>query len=206
MALNVLIADDHRLMLEAIRGILADDEDITIVAEADSGTQVLPLIERTKPDLVLLDLNMPGMDGLVCLDRIRERYPSLKVVILSAFTDADRIEAAFRKGANAYVLKTIDPLDLPSALRQAAASTVFHAVGQDARTDRAKDAGLTDRELTMLKALARGLSNHSISRELWVTEQTVKFHLTNVYRKLGVANRTEAARYAFEHGLADTYA
>ena len=205
MALKVLVADDHGLMRKAIRAAFDDANDVTVVAEAESGAQVLPLVERTNPDLVLLDLNMPGMDGLVCLDRIRERHPSMKVVILSAFTEHDRIEAAFRRGANAYILKTIDPLDLPSAVRQAAAATVFHAFGP-ANDESAKHTGLTDRELTMLKALARGLSNHSISRELWVTEQTVKFHLTNVYRKLGVANRTEAARYAFEHGLADSYA
>jgi DNA-binding NarL/FixJ family response regulator len=206
MALRVLVADDHALMLEAIRRILGDVADIAIVAEAQSGRQVLPLLERTKPDLVVLDLNMPGMDGLLCLERIRARHPSVKVVILSASTEPERIDAAFRRGANAYILKTIDPVDLPSALRQAAAATVFHAFGQQPDASLVRDAGLTEREVVMLKALARGLSNHSISREFWVTEQTVKFHLTNIYRKLGVANRTEAARYAFDHGLVDSHA
>jgi NarL family two-component system response regulator LiaR len=206
MALRVLVADDHALMLEAIRRILGDVADIAIVAEAQSGRQVLPLLERTKPDLVVLDLNMPGMDGLLCLERIRARHPSVKVVILSASTEPERIDAAFRRGANAYILKTIDPVDLPSALRQAAAATVFHAFGQQPDPSLVRDAGLTEREVVMLKALARGLSNHSISREFWVTEQTVKFHLTNIYRKLGVANRTEAARYAFDHGLVDSHA
>ncbi len=203
MALKVLIADDHRLMLEAIRQALEPAEDVTIVAETEFGAKVLPLIARTNPDIVVLDLNMPGMDGLTCIYRIRTRYPNVKTVVLSAYDDSEHVHAALRHGASAYISKKVNPADLPSALRQVADGSVYYTLLAPVEEDASAKAALTDRELAMLKALARGLSNHSIGKELWVTEQTVKFHLTNIYRKLGVGNRTEAARYAYQHGLVD---
>jgi DNA-binding NarL/FixJ family response regulator len=204
--LKVLIADDHQLMLDGIRSALERCEDLQIVGEAHSGSEVLPVIGRTDPDVVLLDMRMPGMDGLTCLERIRERHPKIKVVVLSVFREPEHIEAALKRGASGYIVKSINPLDLPAALRQAFEGTVYHALGlpEGTEPDRARGVGLTDRELGILKAVARGLSNQAIGKELWVTEQTVKFHLTNIYRKLGVANRTEAARYAFEHDLVET--
>jgi DNA-binding NarL/FixJ family response regulator len=131
----------------------------------------------------------------------------VKVVILSVSTDPEVVQTVLNHGAAAYVVKSVNPIDLSSALRQALEGTVFSAVGlpeKTAQEDAVKAAGLTERETTILKALARGLSNEAIGKELWVAEQTVKFHLTNIYRKLEVSNRTEAARYAYEHGLIDT--
>jgi DNA-binding NarL/FixJ family response regulator len=129
-------------------------------------------------------------------------------VVLSAFSDPEHIQAAFQRGATAYVVKSVAPVDLPSALRQALDETVYQGIrviGDIAATN-ADGLGLTERELSMLKALSRGLSNQAISKEFWVTEQTVKFHLSNIYRKLGVANRTEAARFAYERGLVESTA
>jgi len=208
MAIKVLVADDHRLMLEGIRGALESVEDIEVVGEAHTGSQVLPLVSRTSPDIVLLDLRMPDMSGLACLDAIREKHPKVKVVVLSAFADGDHISSALKRGATAYIVKTVNPIDLPSAVRQAFESTVFQGVQvfSGGEADEGEKVGLTTRELAMLKALARGLSNNAISREFWVTEQTVKFHLSNIYRKLGVANRTEAARFAYERGLIESVA
>ena len=205
MAIRVLVADDHRLILEALLKTFEEVDGIEIVGTASDGRQVVPLIARTNPDLVLLDMRMPEMDGLTCLDRIRKHYPSVKVVMLSAFDDADRMRAALKRGASAYIVKTVNPLDLPAALRQVVEPTIYFGLPpQD--EEPAAAAGLTEREAAMLRALARGLSNAAISREFWVTEQTVKFHLTNIYRKLGVKNRTEATRYAYQHGLADELA
>jgi DNA-binding NarL/FixJ family response regulator len=203
--MKVLIADDHRLILAGIRRALEAVEDIEIVGEANVGSQVLPLVRRTSPDVVLLDMRMPQMDGLACLDQIRKHCPKVKVVVLSVFGDAEHIQAAFRHGASGYIVKSVNPLDLPSALRQAVEGSVFHAVGlPEQNGDEGKAAGLTEREVAILKAVARGLSNQAIGKELWVTEQTVKFHLTNIYRKLNLANRTEAARYAYQHGLVES--
>jgi DNA-binding NarL/FixJ family response regulator len=208
VAIKVLLADDHRLILEGIRRALEEVEDLEVVGEAESGGQVLPLIHQTDPDIVLLDLRLPDTSGLACLDSIRQRYPDVKVVILSAFNDAEHIQAAFKRGATAYIVKSVNPVDLPSALRQALDQTVYQGVRifGDVNGQAGEGLGLTDRELSMLKALSRGLSNQAISKEFWVTEQTVKFHLTNIYRKLGVANRTEAARFAYERGLVESAA
>jgi DNA-binding NarL/FixJ family response regulator len=205
MKIRVLLADDHRLMLAGVRRALEEVDDIEVVGEAHSGAQVLPLVNRTQPDVVLLDLRMPDMSGLACLDAIRERHPKVKVVVLSAFSDPEHIHNALQRGAKAYIVKSVNPIDLPSAVRQTYDSSVHHGVhGAAAKSD--DDAGLTERELAVLKALARGLSNAAISKEFWVTEQTVKFHLRNIYRKVGAANRTEAARFAFERGLAGSAA
>jgi DNA-binding NarL/FixJ family response regulator len=203
--MKVLIADDHRLMVEGIRRALEPADDIEIVGEASVGSQVLPLVRRLKPEVVLLDMRMPHMDGLQCLDAIRKHDPKVKVIVLSVFSDPEHIQAAFRHGASGYIVKSVNPVDLPSAIRQAVDGTVFHAIGlPEANEDVGKANGLTERELAILKAVARGLSNSAIGKELWVTEQTVKFHLTNIYRKLDLANRTEAARFAYEHGLVES--
>jgi DNA-binding NarL/FixJ family response regulator len=202
---RVVIADDHGLMLEGTKQALQQAGGFEVVGEATNGAQVLPLVRRLQPDLVLLDLRMPQMDGLSCLTRIRKEFPNMKVAILSVSQDPEVIQTVLKRGANAYIVKTVDPNDLPAALRQAVEGTVFTTIGvsEEPGERAAKEAGLTDRELVIVRAVARGLSNEAISKELWVAEQTVKFHLTNIYRKLGVSNRTEAARYAFEQGLLD---
>jgi DNA-binding NarL/FixJ family response regulator len=201
--LRVLLADDHRLVLVGIRKALTAAPGFEVVGEAHDGAQVLPLIEQTKPDVVLLDIRMPRMDGLACLRLIRKRYPKVKVVMLSVFSDSKRIEEAMTNGACGYIVKSVNAGELPSAIRQAVEGTLLYPFGVPAADagGGASTAGLTEREVAILRAVARGLSNQQIAEELWVTEQTVKFHLTNVYRKLGVANRTEAARYAYRHGL-----
>ena len=204
--MRVVIADDHRLMLDGIRRALEADGSFEIVGETQDGMQVLSIVARTKPDLVLLDVRMPRMDGLACLDEIRQRYPQTKVVMLSASTSPELIAAALRRGASAYLSKSVDPTDLPSTLRQVLDGNVWstsHAGSEKGGTG-AEALGLTDRELAILHSLARGLSNAEIAKELWVTEQTVKFHLTNIYRKLGAKNRTQATRIAHQHGLVDS--
>jgi DNA-binding NarL/FixJ family response regulator len=118
-------------------------------------------------------------------------------------SDPDKIQSAFRLGACGYILKTINPIDLASAIRQAVEGTAFHALGLPAMSEQTagREAGLSDREFEILKALSRGLSNKAIAAELWITVQTVKFHLTSIYRKLGINNRTEAARWALGKGV-----
>ena len=203
MALRVLLADDHQLVLEAVQRQLEQSEDFTVVATTNSGAKIADLVARHHPDMVLLDLHMPEVDGLQALDQIRARDKEIKVVMLSASNEPTAIQSALARGANGFILKSVNPVDLPSALRQIHAGTVFHAGVQGAppAASAADAAGLTDREVTLVRALARGLSNKEISKELWITEQTVKFHLSNIYRKLDVANRTGAVRWAHEHGL-----
>jgi len=200
----VLLADDHPLMLDGIAKALSRADDVEVVGRASSGAEALALAARTAPDVVLLDLRMPAMDGFACIPQLKRRSPATRVIVLSASTEPRDVRSALRLGADAYVVKSVNPADLASVIRQTHEGTTFTAFAPDGatETDGAGD-GLTDRELAILRALASGLSNDGIGRRLWVSEQTIKFHLRNIYRKLGVANRTEAARYAHEAGLID---
>jgi DNA-binding NarL/FixJ family response regulator len=204
--LKVLVADDHPLIVQGLRRALEACDDIEVVGEARSGAEVLPLVERRNPDIVLLDLRMPKMDGVECITAIKQSQPQVKAVVLSGSEDRGSIDAAIAAGASAYVLKSVSSLDVPALLRQVAAGyTLFHAPKDDGDESDAEGnapgAELTERELTILAAVAGGLTTKAISAELWVSEHTVKFHLTNIYRKLGVSNRSGAVRYAYEHGL-----
>ena len=197
------MADDHRLMLAAVRRALADAEDLEIVSEVSVGSRVVPAARETNPDVVLLDMRMPELDGLTCLARLRKHDPTIAVVILSSYSDAAHIEAAREAGALGYIVKTIEPVDLPAVLRCALSGDPFAVWGEEVAQsiDSTGTEALSERESVVLEAVARGLSNREIGRELWISEQTVKFHLRNLYRKLGVSSRTEAARYAYRSGL-----
>jgi DNA-binding NarL/FixJ family response regulator len=203
--IKLLLADDHPLMLDGIRKALSAADDIEVVGEARSGREALALAARTQPDAVLLDLRMPQMDGLACLQELKRIAPEIRVIILSATEEPRQIRAALRLGADAYVVKSVNPVDLASVVRQTMDGTTFTALadgdGDPLAVVRAD--GLSDREIAILSALASGLSNQAIGRKLWVSEQTIKFHLRNIYRKLGLSNRTEAAHYAHEAGLVD---
>jgi DNA-binding NarL/FixJ family response regulator len=203
MCLKVLIIDDHKLVAAALRDALDNVDDLRVAGVAHSASDGLSMLTRTQPDVVLLELGMNGLSGLECLELAHRDYPRVKIVMISEQSDADLIRESFRRGAAAVITKTVDPADLPAALRHVCEGTVLHAPAtlDDQTVDPLSDAGLTERELAMLKAVARGLSNKAISKEFWVTEQTVKFHLHNVYRKLGVSNRTAAAALAHEHGV-----
>ena len=203
--LRVLVADDHRLMLAAVRRTLDAAEDFEIVGEVSVGSHVVPAARETQPNVVLLDLRMPELDGLACLERLRKHDPRIAVVILSSYSDATQIEAARQGGARGYVVKTVEPVDLADVLRKALSGGPFAVWGtkDEAQTTVASgEAALSEREAAVLEAVARGLSNREIGRQLWISEQTVKFHLRNVYRKLGISSRTEAARYAYRNGYA----
>jgi DNA-binding NarL/FixJ family response regulator len=201
--LRVVIGDDHPLLRVGIRASLELDGGFEVVGETSSGPRVLPLVSQLAPDVVLLNMHMPDLDGIGCLDRIVDRYPEVKVVMCSGVSDPTLIQAALRHGAAGYVVTTIDANDLGAAIRQAVTGTSFQPVGPASLDDEtpARELGLTDRELEILRAVTRGLPNKAIAKELWITEQTVKFHLGNAFKKLGVTNRTEAARWTIGVGL-----
>jgi two-component system, NarL family, nitrate/nitrite response regulator NarL len=206
--LKVLIADDHPLMLQGIRRALEASEDIDVVGEARSGEELLALVDRRNPDLVLLDLHMPGLGGLECVAELKSSRPDVKAVVISASEDRTMIDAALNAGASAYILKSVSAVDIASVLRQAASGAVYHVPSAPAaRPDEPappKGPELTPRETTILMAVADGRTTKAISQDLWLSEHTVKFHLTNIYRKLGVTNRSAAVRYAYENNLAAT--
>jgi DNA-binding NarL/FixJ family response regulator len=174
------------------------------VGEARSGSEVLPRVAETRPDIVLLDIRMPGLDGLQVLDRLQKLYPETKVVMLSGVDEPGLAEEALRRGAKAFLGKGIDPADVAPVLHQVSEGTlVTESFGAPGIAGAAADEfGLTGRESEILEQVASGQSNKQIAGKFWLSEQTIKYHLTNVYRKLGVSSRTEAARFAYEHGLA----
>jgi DNA-binding NarL/FixJ family response regulator len=200
---RILLADDHPLFLVGVRATLEADGGFEVVGEAHSGPEVLPLAGRTDPDVVLLDLVMPGIDGLGCLDRLRLRYPKIVVVMFADVADPAQINSAFMRGAKGFIVKSVRVADFPVSIRQTLEGTAYQAHGLPELSPEtvAMNAGLTSRELEILRRLIHGLSNKDIAAELSIAEQTVKFHLTSVYRKLGIRSRTQAARWAHENGI-----
>ena len=204
---RVLVVDDHQLVLEAVRAALEDEPEIEVVGEARSGREALALVEQTRPDVVLLDVGMPVMDGIECLEEMGTRYPSTHVAFLTGNDDPELGQDLLARGASAFVSKHVDPRDLAAVLRQIVDGTVLSslAVVSERRSERsAREAGLTARERDVLAALAEGRSNKQIALHLHVSEQAVKYHLTNLYRKLKTANRVEALARAAELGLVDS--
>jgi DNA-binding NarL/FixJ family response regulator len=197
--MKILITDDRPLLIAGAREVLARDGDFEIVGVATNGAELMTLIATRRPDVILLDLGTPGLEGLASVDRIHATYPSVAIVVLSDASDPVEIQAAVRHGASGVVFTTIDPRDLGTAIRNAVQPTAFHAIAPPPlENGGSNELDLSPRELQVLEAVATGLSNRSIAATLWVTEPTVKFHLTNIYRKLGVTNRTQAARWLLD--------
>ncbi|HEY6584390.1 MAG TPA: response regulator transcription factor [Gaiellaceae bacterium] len=207
-ALRAVLLDPHPIWLDAVQLVL-DRVGVEVVAKTTSGNEAATLVEQHRPDLLTVELDaLPGEPaGLEVLRQGRVAVPELRAIVLSRHHDPAHIDSALAAGAAAYVVKTAHPDDVASAVRQAFDHSVFMPGGQAGDGVPAKPArrerpgGLTRRELEILKLVAEGHSNAALARMLWVTEQTVKFHLSNVYRKLGVANRTEASRWAQRNGV-----
>ena len=205
-AIGVLLVEGNSLTRFGISTTLASCKDIEVLGEAGSAAQLAALLTKTSPDLVLLYLHLPDADSVSCIELIRRRAPQVKIAAFSMGDDKGDIVRALEAGACACLVKTIDTGDLPAAIRQSVAGTFYCAVSlgvfERATETESADEELSRRELEVLERVAAGRSNRAIASELWLSDQTVKFHLRNIYRKLGVANRTEAARYAYERGLA----
>jgi DNA-binding NarL/FixJ family response regulator len=207
---TAVLVDHHPLWLDAVRLVVAD-LGITVVGTATSGREGLALVTEHRPDVLVTGIQMPegDLDGIELVRKGNEVVPTLRPVVLSVYDDTKHIDAALAAGAVAYVIKTAHPDDLRSAIRQAFAHSVYlpgsrPAAAQAARVATEDLPDLTRRELEILQLVAEGHSNTQLAKMLWVTEQTVKFHLSNVYRKLDVSNRTEASRWAQLHGLLAT--
>jgi DNA-binding NarL/FixJ family response regulator len=202
-----IILDDHPLWLEALEPLLGE-VGIDVVARATTAEEALELIPQHKPDLFVADLHLKGggMGGAACVREVVRRFPALNVIVLSGYDDPASVEEALSAGAAAFVSKSAVPEDLTSAVRQVFSHSVFLANQRPPRARRPSRQsdrlpGLTRREAEVLELVAQGYSNVQVANLLWVTEQTVKFHLSNIYRKLGVANRTEATHWALVHEL-----
>jgi len=207
--IRVVIADDHPIVREGLRTYLGTRDGIEVVGEAADGEQAAARVARLHPDVVLLDLVMPVLDGVAALERILARDPDARVIVLTSFAAEDQMLPALRAGAAGYLLKDTDPAELERAVRAAAAGesllspVVAERLLREVRRSPSGDplAALTPREREVLGLLARGLSNRQIAAELVVAEKTVKTHVSNVLAKLSVADRTQAALLAVRAGL-----
>jgi DNA-binding NarL/FixJ family response regulator len=211
---TAVLLDPHPLWLEAVQSVLAS-LDIAVAGKATTAEEALEMIERHEPDIFLVETGLTGsVSGSSVVRAARQRVSSLRVIALAGSADPADIDAAFDAGALAYVVKTARPDDVAATIRQAFDHSIFLArvqavgVSPTPEPERAVEddegAALTRREREILALVAEGHSNRELARMLWVTEQTVKFHLSNIYRKLDVSNRTEASRWAHKHRLLST--
>jgi NarL family two-component system response regulator LiaR len=211
--IRVLIVDDHAVVRRGLRTFLELQHEIDVVGEAEDGDEAVAAVEELGPDVVLMDLVMPRVDGIEAIRQVRERRPATRVIALTSFVDDDKLFPAVRAGAAGYLLKDVQPQDLVAAIRTvhggesllhpaAAARLMAEVASGDERA--APASLLTPREREVLVLIARGLPNKVIARDLGVSEKTVKTHVSNLLGKLGLTDRTQAALYAVREGLLPT--
>ncbi|WP_409297370.1 response regulator [Peribacillus sp. SCS-26] len=212
--MKVLIADDHHVVRRGLSMFLQTQEDITVVGEAGNGEEAVALALELKPDIILMDLDMPVLNGIEATKRIKEDQPKACILILTSFSDQDHVLPAIEAGAAGYQLKDIEPDELvrimkkvaagENQLHSKAATQLISAISGAGDTEKKAISDLTRRELEVLIEIASGKSNKAISSALFITEKTVKTHVSSILSKLGVADRTQAALYAVKHGLIKT--
>jgi two-component system, NarL family, response regulator LiaR len=212
VSIRVLIADDHAVVRQGLKTFLELQDDIEVVEDVADGEAAVAAVEREAPDVVLMDLVMPGVDGVEAIRRIREGRPQARVLVLSSFLDDERLFPAVRAGAAGYLLKDVEPRELVKAIRTvhggeallhpAVAARLMDEFAADPPHEPSAD-GLTEREREVLTLIARGLPNKLIARDLSISEKTVKAHVSSILGKLGVSDRTQAALYAVRSGLVE---
>lgn len=205
--IRLLLVDDHEMVRTGLRTFLSLQHDMEVVGEAANAEQALALVPRLLPDIVVMDLVLPGMSGVEAVRRLRAAHPDVKVIVLTSFSGQDSVLPAVRAGVDGYLLKDVGPHELAGALRTVhaggsplhpqVAATVMQSVTEPDRDP------LTPRESEVLRLIARGMSNRLIARELALSEKTVKAHVSSILGKLGVTDRTQAALHAVRAGLVD---
>lgn len=213
MTIRILVADDHKLFRQGLIGLIkTHDELVDVVGEASTGTEAIQLAERLRPDIILMDIYMPDMDGLQATRLIKEKLPEIEVVMLTSSEDDAHLYEAVRLGAAGYLLKSLDADELfdlingviegEAAMTRAMASRLLKGIVQRSNDSEKGEEELTERELAVLRLVAKGYSNAQISEELHIAVNTVKFHIKNILSKLQLENRTQVAAYAVRSGLA----
>lgn len=195
--IKVMLCDDHVVVLAGLQQLVSTFNGIAVIATVRNGYEALDAVARVVPDVILMDLQMPELDGVAATRRIRLEYPTVQIVILTSFSDRGRIESALDAGAVGYLLKDATPDELESAIRAASRgeSPLAPKVAKVLVTKDESSVKLSARELEVIEFVAAGLSNKTIARKLGIAEATVKAHLTSIFRAIGVDNRTQAARW-----------
>ena len=205
--IRVLLVDDHMVVRSGLSTVLSVYDDLRLVGEAGDGEEAIRLCERLQPDVVLMDLLMPKMDGVTAIKAIKSRWPQIQIIALTSFKEKEYVEGALKAGANGYLLKDVSAEELVNAVRRAtagqpslspeAAQVLIHNVSEPAQPLME----MTGREKEILALMVEGLSNNEIAERLFVSQSTVKFHVSNILSKLGVTGRTEAVALAVKHHL-----
>ena len=212
--IRVLVVDDHAIVRKGICALLATEARIDVVGEASDGQEAVDLARSLQPDVILMDLVMPGMDGLEAIKQINDRQPETRILVLTSFSSVDRVLPAIRAGALGYLLKDSGPQELVRAIDQVYSgnSSLHPAIARKLLEEISQPSGqvgegesLTDREVTVLKLVAQGYSNRDIATELTVSEATVRTHVSHILAKLELSSRTQAALYALRKGIASLY-
>jgi DNA-binding NarL/FixJ family response regulator len=208
--ITVALVDDHAIVRRGLEQLLQGVDDIEVVGSASDGAEALEVVRAVKPDVVLMDLQMPGVDGVTATQNILQAFPSTKVVVLTSFSDSGRIVGALDVGAVGYLLKDTEPDDLISGIRAAARgeSPLHPRAARELLTARMSPGGagpveLTPRETEVLAMVRKGLANKQIARRLGITERTVKAHLSSAFQRIGARDRTQAAIWAERNGIGD---
>lgn len=203
--IRVLIVDDHGVVRRGLRGFFDLLDDIEVVGEAEDGRRAVQLVDALIPDVVLMDIVMPAMDGIAAIGEIRSRHPDVEIVALTSFIEEERVTAALEAGATGYLLKDAEADDVAMAVRHAHAGEVHldpqvaRMLARRVRTPLPEHEPLTEREREVLRLVARGHSNKEIAALLDITERTARTHVSNILGKLDLASRTQAALWAIEH-------
>ncbi|MCG3088334.1 response regulator [Sporosarcina cyprini] len=213
MSIRILVVDDHHVVRKGLVFFFRTQPDLEIVGEAANGKEAVELANSLKPDLILMDLVMPEMDGIEATKRIKQQHPDMKIMMLTSFSDQDHVLPALEAGASGFQLKDIQPDELVTSLKKIingenqlhpkATSHLMNTFTNRGQQDKGRVEELTKRELDVLQEIARGKSNKEIAASLFITEKTVKTHVSNVLAKLELADRTQAALYAVKHRLVD---
>src|SRR3954467_6657854 len=209
--IRLVIVDDHAVVRQGLKAFLATESDIEVLGEASNGREAVEVVERTKPDLVLMDLVMPEMDGIAATASIKQSQPEIEVLVMTSFIEDEKVFGAMRAGATGYVLKDADPEEVVKAIRSAAAGEsplaprVVRRLMKEFTPAKPKPESqaeqLSEREIEVLRLVAKGHSNQQIAEALIISPKTAKTHVSNILSKLGLASRTQAAVYALRENL-----
>ncbi|PKQ27648.1 MAG: DNA-binding response regulator [Candidatus Anoxymicrobium japonicum] len=210
MPIAIMLVDDHNLVREGLRAVFAQGDEVEVVGEASSGEEAVEMVDKVKPDVILMDISMPGMNGIQATRKIHDAHPDIKIIMLTMLDQEGYVYEAIKAGATGYVLKNASSDELVKAIQTVNEGNALLSPDATARLlkefvalakNKSRDYGLSNREMEVLQLLSEGNTNKKIAKALWISEQTVKTHIAHIFDKLGTSDRTETVAQALRNGL-----